>query len=722
VNIAAPTDSYLIPATASTQETRPRTLKHGDTFAVLDRNGNMTPGGSGTQGLYHRDTRYLSLFVLLLEGCRPMLLSSTLRDDSATLTSDLTNPDLFEGGRLVMDHDQLHIRRSTYLWQATLRERILVRSFADVARTVTLDLHFAADFADLFEVRGTARGQRGRHHPPALAMDGVVFAYTGLDQRRRTTTIRFDPAPTRLEGARAQFSMDLPPGGRGVFFLEIACNLASPPERPVVKEYVDCLQESRRALRRSAGRAASINTSNEIFNEAVRRAVSDLTMLVTDTPEGPFPYAGIPWFSAAFGRDALLTALMVLWMDPAIARGVLLHLAANQAQTVNPAADAEPGKILHEVRYGEMAELGEVPFRRYYGSVDSTPLFVMLAGAYLERTADLVTLRRLWPHIVAALDWMDQYGDRDGDGFIEYFRMGGNGLANQGWKDSHDSVFHADGSMATGPIALVEVQGYAYAARLAAARMARALGEPGRATGLEAQAARLRQGIEASFWCEDLGTYALALDGEKRPCRVRTSNAGHLLMCGVPSTERAAVLAATLMDAAGFSGWGVRTVAMGEPRYNPISYHNGSVWPHDNALIGMGMARYGFRIEAARILQALFDASAHIDLRRLPELFCGFSRRRGQGPTFYPVACSPQAWAAVAPLGLLAACLGIAFDPAARAVRFDDPVLPAFAERVILRNLAIGDARIDVRLQGAGPMAGMQVLSRTGDIKAVMVG
>ena len=689
---------------------------------MLDRDGNM-PAGGGTEGLYHRDTRHLSLLDLVVAGSRPMLLSSTMREDNATLTCDLTNPDLFEGGHHALEHDQLHIRRSSFLWQGAFRERIVVRSFADVQVTVPLEIRFAADFADLFEVRGTPRAHRGHQHPPLLRDGGVHLAYTGLDGRVRTTTLRFDPTPAELDGTRAQFAMALAPGGRCVIHVEIACDADAEAEatRSPVESYFIGLRDARRALRRSAGRAASIDSSNEIFNEAVRRSVSDLTMLVTDTPEGPYPYAGIPWFSAVFGRDALITAMLMLWMDPAIARGVLLHLAVNQATTVDPAADAEPGKILHEVRLGEMAELGEVPFRRYYGSVDSTPLFVMLAGAYHERTADLVTLRRLWPHVLAALAWMDEYGDRDRDGFIEYSRMSGQGLANQGWKDSHDSVFHADGSLAQGPIALVEVQGYAHAARLAAARMARALGEAAHAVELESAAALLRAQIEATFWCEDIGTYALALDGEKRPCRVRSSNAGHLLLCGVPARARADAMARTLLDSGYFSGWGVRTVAMGEARYNPMSYHNGSVWPHDNALIGLGLARYGHRDAAARILHGLFDAAVQIDLRRLPELFCGFARRRGQAPTFYPVACSPQAWAAAAPLGLLQACLGIGFDPAGRAVRFDGPVLPAFTDSIILRNLAIGEARLDVCLRGAGPGAGMQVLKREGDIRAVMV-
>ncbi|MBV8092022.1 MAG: amylo-alpha-1,6-glucosidase, partial [Acetobacteraceae bacterium] len=481
------------------------------------------------------------------------------------------------------------------------------------------------------------------------------------------------------------------------------------------------MRKARQEMRRGASRAAAITTANHIFNEAMCRSISDLTMLVTDTGQGPYPYAGIPWYSTAFGRDALITALQTLWLDPAIAQGVLSYLADHQAQELNPAADAEPGKILHEVRHGEMAELGEVPFRCYYGSVDSTPLFIMLAGAYLERTGDLATVRRLWPNIEAGLGWIDRYGDRDGDGFVEYYRLTDSGLANQGWKDSHDSVFHADGATAEGPIALVEVQGYVYQAKRAAAAIARALDRPDQARILEAQAETLRKRIETIFWSEELGSYALALDGAKRPCLVPSSNAGHLLLTGVPNDSRAGRVAEQLLGSSFFSGWGVRTIAAGSVRYNPMSYHNGSVWPHDNALIGIGLARYGFKDEASRVLKGLFDASTYIELRRLPELVCGFPRRRGQGPTFYPVACAPQAWSATALPSLLQSCLGIGFDPANRVVTFDRPYVPPCLGEVVLRGLTLSGSRIDVVLRGQGDEVAMQVLGRSGPIRAILI-
>jgi glycogen debranching enzyme len=709
---------FSIPAAISLQERRPHTLKQGDTFAVFDHNGDALAGPGSPDGLYHRDTRYLSHLHFTIAGQRPMLLSSTLRDDNATLTCDLTNPDLFDAnGRRTLEHDLLHLRRSRFLWNGAWHERIAIRNFDEQPHRVEVDLAFAADFADVFEVRGTQRARRGTMQAPVVTADAVRLAYLGLDGRRRETRLRFDPAPRRLTADHAAFVFDIAPHGAATIVLEIACDGAA--AEPVRIGFMRGLRDARRALRAAVAGAATIVTSNAIFDEAARRSVADLAMLVTETPEGPYPYAGIPWFSAAFGRDALITALETLWLDPALARGVLLHLAANQATAFDAAADAEPGKILHEMRYGEMAELREVPFRRYYGSIDSTPLFVMLAGAYLERSGDLATLRRLWPHIEAALGWIDRYGDRDGDGFVEYGRRTEEGLANQGWKDSRDSVFHADGTLARGTIALAEVQAYAYGAWRTAAGLARLFGEADRAAGFDRRADALRLSFDSAFFDPALGTYVLALDGDKRPCRVKSSNAGHALLTGLALPQRAEALARTLMDPTLFCGWGVRTIASDEARYNPMSYHNGSVWPHDNALIAAGLARYGFRREAARIFEGLFAASTYIDLRRLPELFCGFARQRTRGPTFYPVACMPQAWAAAAPLAMLQACLGLGFDPEQRRVTFDGPVLPDFLSEVTLRNLALGDGAVDVALRRSGSKVVVDVLHRDGGLRVL---
>lgn len=720
IDVAGLSESQAQFAIPAVRERRTRTLKHGDTFAMFDNNGDVISAPGSPEGIFHRDTRHLSHLTLSIDGQRPILLSSTLRDDNGALICDLTNPDLHQGDHLALEHDLIHLRRLKFLWKSASFERLAVRNFSERRERIKIRIDFAADFADLFEVRGSRRERRGTYHPTQVHSDFVVMSYTGLDERRRETQLRFAPEPTRLERDCAIFELDLEPHERASIFIEIRCENVS-LNAPPWKLFFSSLRDARRDLRASAARAAAVETSNDIFNEVMCRSVADLYMLTTNLPEGPYPYAGIPWFSTVFGRDALITALQTLWLDPAIARGVLVYLAANQATAIDAAADAEPGKILHEARRGEMAELGEVPFRRYYGSVDSTPLFVMLAGAYLERTGDVAALRTLWPYVEAALNWIDVYGDRDGDGFVEYGRKTEEGLINQGWKDSHDSVFHADGTLAQGPIALVEVQGYVYAAKRAAALVARRLGLADRAAKLDLEADKLRAKFETCFWDDDLGTYVLALDGDKRPCRVRTSNAGHTLFTGIASPSRAPQIVRALTDSASFSGWGIRTVSAGEARYNPMSYHNGSVWPHDNALVALGFARYGFGAEVTKVLKGLFEASIYIDLRRLPELFCGFARVRRQGPTFYPVACSPQAWAATAPLALLAACLGLSFDPQGRTVIFNRPHLPEFLEEVKLYGLSLGDARMDIQLRRTGTDVAVNVLSRTGEIWATTI-
>ncbi|HLY45558.1 MAG TPA: amylo-alpha-1,6-glucosidase [Stellaceae bacterium] len=725
---------FRIEATGAFHEPRTRILKHGDTFAVLSSFGDMVGDAGCPDGLYHQDTRFLSQLELRLNGACPLLLSSNQAEDNSLLPVDLANADTVAADGSALQRELIYVNRRQFVWRSAFYELLLVRNFDMRRHVVTIDLRFAADFADIFEVRGQKRARRGEGAAELVSPDTVALRYRGLDGKERISELRFAPAPARLDTTSATFTLDLGPGKGCRLALRICCDPADPDpgghdraehdpggrEDWTVRQFYRSLRAAQQGLRAASGRAASIEGSNAVFNELARRSVADLYMLTTDTEYGPYPFAGIPWYSTFFGRDGIITALMALWVDPAIARGVLGFLAATQATETDHDSDAEPGKILHEMRKGEMARLGEVPFARYYGSVDATPLFVMLMGEYFARTGDLDTVRRLWPNVTAALHWIDTEGDPDRDGFVEYHRQRATGLINQGWKDSAVAIFHADGELAQGPIALCEVQGYVFAAKRHAATLALALGEAATAARLETEAEILRRNFEGAFWCEELSTYALALDGAKRPCRVIASNAGHALLTGIAAPNRAERVAATLMRAGSFSGWGIRTVALTAARYNPISYHNGSVWPHDNALVALGLARYGLKEPALRVFTGLFDAASYWEPRRLPELFCGFARHH-TAPTMYPVACAPQAWASAAIFALVQASLGLHFDHRAGEIRFDRPLLPDFLERLHVRGLRLGAAEADVLFHRFGSEVAATVTRRRGAVRIVVI-
>jgi glycogen debranching enzyme len=695
-----------------------RVLKHGDTFGVFDLHGDVIALQNGELGLYHAGTRFLSRFELLLGRRHPLLLSSTISEDNTILAVDLTNPDVVRDGHVLVPRGSVHIFRARILWNGHCLERIRMTNHSRHPIQTPLALHFDADFSDVFEVRGTRRDRRGRRSGDRSASDHTLLRYEGLDGIERRTVIRWNREPSRSDNGEAVFSITLAPEEVTEIEVAIACEVG---ERTADVRFADVLEKSRHDAATHDICKCRVVSSNDSLNRWFSRSAADLHMMLTDTPDGVYPYAGIPWFSTPFGRDGIITALETLWAAPDIARGVLQFLAMTQATARADAQDAEPGKILHETRQGEMAALGEIPFGKYYGSADSTPLFVALAAAYFERTADREFIDAIWPHILAALDWMDTSGDPDSDGFIDYERHSQTGLIQQGWKDSYDSVFHADGSLANPPIALCEIQGYAYQAWHGAATLARALGHLKEHRDWRARALRLRSRFDDAFWCDDISTFALALDGTKQPCRVRTSNPGHCLFSGIATARRARKLAQVLMDDRMFAGWGIRTVAAGEPRYNPMSYHNGSVWPHDNALVASGLARYGFTDRAARMMSAMLDLSQSVDSNRLPELICGFHRRGGESPTLYPVACAPQAWAAGAAYMLLGACLGLEIDAAARRVWFRRAMLPDRIDWIRLTNLAVLDANVDLLLTRHAQDVGIEVLRREGNVEILTV-
>lgn len=686
-------DAYTVKVTAleSGEETpeQLQALKAGDCFLVADGWGDLR---EGAEGLFDNDTRILSRLVLRVGQARPSRLSSGVSQDNVFFTCHSTNRPLPPMGGKSAPAGVLHLERRRFLWERRMFERIRISNHGveDVLLPLTID--YAADFADIFEVRGTVRARKGEIAPPTTDGRRVAFSYMGLDGVERRSCVAFSEPPARMSASRAEFMFSLPRGRTLDLYVECGADRCDTPSPE--RWRLHALQ-ARLAMRAKRRRGASLRgPRSPRFNDWLDQSRADVALLTTELPTGPYPYAGTPWFSTPFGRDGIITAWQMLWLDPSLAKGVLTYLAMRQATESSAFADSAPGKIMHETRRGEMAALGEVPFGLYYGGVDTTCLFVALAGAYARRTGDVETIRRLWPNLIAAVGWMRDHGDVQGNGLIAYQRAAETGLSNQGWKDSEDSIFHSDGRFPKGPVALLEVQGYAYSAWQAMADLGRLLKDPA-AAEWAAKAESTRALVEERFWLEDEQFYAVALDGDGEPCRAIASNAGHLLFTGLPSAERARMVTQRMLSAEFRSGWGIRTLATGQARFNPMSYHDGSVWPHDTAMAAAGMARFGERRAVAMLLNEIYSAATHFQLR-LPELFCGFERLPGEPPIAYPVACLPQAWAAGSVFMMMQAALGISIDALTGAVDVDDPHLPPGIEHLVLSNLQVGDAVVDL--------------------------
>jgi glycogen debranching enzyme len=695
--------------------------KEGEMFLCADAEGNLDAEHATGSGLYWRDTRYLSDFVLDVDGNPPLLLS-TSADRAFASHVDLTNQDLVdEDGTVTAVQGTVNIRRTRVI-DGRLYERIRVRNYNAAAVDLTLNLTFGTDYADVFEVRGLRRATRGKLAQPKTDRGSIAFAYAGLDGVFRETRISFELEPTELEVRGTQvvaaWRLRLEPTQTEMIALTVEPRVANlrPPDRP----FDVAMHELRRSYESWERSCTRVWTDNQLYNELLARGLRDLRALLTPTRHGNLPAAGIPWFVAPFGRDSLLTCHQTLLLNPDLTRTTLEVLAAFQADEVDEWRDAQPGKILHELRQGELAGANEIPHTPYYGSIDSTPLWLLLLGTYYRWTGDLGFCRRLLPNVERALEWVETYGDPDGDGFVEYQRSSPRGLTNQGWKDSHDSVAHVDGKLAEGPIALAEVQSYVYLAKLRLADVFEALGDGDRAAALRAQAAGLKVAFNERFWVESEQYFAMALDGDKRPVAAITSNPAHGLYCGVVDPDKAAPLARRLLAPDMFSGWGVRTLSKSAVAYNPMSYHNGSIWPHDNAIIGAGLKRYGFAKATNRLATAMFEMAVTVDDMRLPELFCGFTRRSPNRPVAYPVACSPQAWAAGAPFLLLQAMLGISADAPANTLNVSKPQLPGWLNTVELHDLRVGRSTISIVFQRHGETTGFSLLDKDGDVRVLM--
>lgn len=690
-----------------------QTIKHEEVFLLSDRYGDVEEASPAALGLYFRDTRFLSRWELRVDGHRPLYLHAEA-DRNYSMLVETTLPAAMPALDGHKRTENLQISRFRWL-ESGMRERIRFKNYGHYPRSIRVELRLAADFLDLFEVRGHSRPKRGVMLDPVVEKDRLVLGYEGLDDVRRTLAFAFEPAPDGLDEHSATWEITLDPGEGTELALSVTPRIGGSAPVAATNEDLD------RQYSQWRKHCTRFRVSNAQLQRYLDRAVVDLRMMTTHDAAGiPALDAGIPWFTTMFGRDALLSAYQALAVNPDLAKGTLVRLAELQGSREDPWRDEEPGKILHEVRRGELAATGEIPHTPYYGSIDATPLWLVLYGYVWNWTADREFVERLWPNALRALEWIDRYGDVDGDGYVEYRRKSEGGLDNQGWKDSFDGIVHEDGALPVPAIALCEVQGYVYDAKRRLATVARALGHEDLARDLERQASELKHRFNRDYWMNDVGTFAVALDGDKRQVRSITSNPGHCLWSGIVDDSKAPRLVRRLLAPDMLSGWGIRTLSSRNPAFDPIGYHTGTVWPHDNGIVAHGLRTYGFIAECHRVIDELALAGAHFQTARYPELFCGYSRGDVPVPVEYPVACRPQAWATGAPLLMVRSYAGMSADAPAKTLSIVRPSLPAWLERAEIVGLRVGAARLDLLFVQREGTTAVQVLRKDGDIDVVV--
>ncbi|HET7078718.1 MAG TPA: glycogen debranching N-terminal domain-containing protein [Chloroflexia bacterium] len=677
-------------------------IKDENLFFLAEPSGDVPLGGEHGLGLYYHDCRYLNGYELRLAGAAPDMLSANA-GQGAQAVFELTNPDLQLPDGTTLQKEELGITWTRVVDSAApaLLDVIRFQNFDPGAVAFPLTLTFAAAFEDIFVVRGAVPKEQGRIYPPVWRDGALWFLYDGADGVRRRLMVQCDPAPARVDESALQFDITLE--SRAHCEVVVALRLLEatdpataavpPPAVPAVGRVQAALEAE--ATQWLAGQT-EVESDSLLLNNVLDRSLRDLRVLRSTLAGDAYFAAGLPWFGTLFGRDSLITALQMLAYNPAIAEQTLRVLARYQGTRIDEWRDEQPGKILHELRVGEMAHLHEIPHTPYYGTVDATPLFLVLVGRHAAWTGDLRLFHDLRDHIERALTWVDRYGDLTGAGYVSYAGRSDAGLTNQGWKDSGAAIMNADGTPARPPIALVEVQGYVYLAKTGLAELYARAGDAARAEQLRREAIDLRARFNRDFWLADQDCYALALQAGGAPAAVVSSNPGQALWTGICDDDKAQQTVARLMADDMFSGWGVRTLATGAARYNPIGYHLGTVWPHDNSLIAAGFRRYGADEAACRIFTGIVEAAMYFESYRLPELFAGFARGPHSVPVRYPVACHPQAWAAGSVPLLLATLLGLEPDAFARRLRIVRPMLPDFIDRLHVRGLRVGAARADL--------------------------
>jgi len=690
------------------------TLIDGKTFLSTTVSGDITPPGAPDVGFFHDDTRFLSSLELRVGGHRTVVLSSSTEKTFASKI-ELTTGSLAQINSFDLPENTIYMRRQQLLASEVLYDSITFSNFNQSEVELQVEIAIAADFVDVFQVRGCARRKCGQYYRPIFRGDSLIFFYRGLDNVTRETLVRFQTPPDDVDNNVARWNLKVPAIGFRELLNTFSCQVGGGSLRTTEKPVVQGFRERRDAFRRWEQESTTFESSNEVFDEAMRTCIADFHALQIPDGEQHVVAAGIPWFATMFGRDSLIAAFQSLLLNPRLACETLRVLARYQGKEFNDWRDEEPGKIPHEYRTGEMTRAGEMPFGPYYGSVDATPLFLILLSETFNWTGDEKLVQELLPAARAALDWIEKYGDLDHDGFIEYKRRSAKGLTNQGWKDSWDANMHRDGSVAHPPIALVEVQGYCYEAQYRMSQLLRMFGDVERADKLRKFSSELAKKIEKSFWLPQEGFYAMGLDNQKRPLEAISSNAGHLLFTRAIARDRARLVVARFMREDMQSGWGWRTLASSERVFNPLSYHRGSIWPHDNSLIAHGMALYDFRDEVKEIFTSLYQAALNFRDYRLPELFCGVQRHEHDEPVHYPVSCSPQAWASGSFFLLLTSLLGIRPSASRKELNIVNPVIPDWLSFLRIRNLRIGDSRVSLEFSRQGERSFCNVVDVTGE-------
>jgi glycogen debranching enzyme len=693
--------------------------KHNRIFLLVDPHGDIAPAGNCGLGLFHDDTRFLSHYALEFPGGPPSLLSSR-STQMYSLQVDLAVTDREFGGNSWDPKNSVHIRREILVTDR-MTERVTLTNFLSRPTEFEVRLRLGCDFADIFEVRGWKREKRGQFYAPVIEDRRLCFLYRGVDGEVIRSAVCFADAPDDLSADTATWRCKLEPNEPHVLEWQVL-PADKADEEPHRQDEVMFDPEPVEALYTEWYRECAVwSTDVAEFNTALEQSMIDLRGLYGEVDGEAVIYAGIPWYTTIFGRDSIITSLQALPLTARLARDTLRYLARHQGDTEDPDTEEQPGKIMHELRRGELARAGEIPHVPYYGTVDATPLWLILLHETWRWTGDEELVRELLPHAVRALEWIDGYGDMDGDGFVEYHRTSEKGLVNQGWKDSGDGVPFPDGTLPEPPIALVEVQGYVHDAKLRMAQLFRAFGDSARADSLRRQADQLRLAIHERFWLDDMGTFAIALDGNKTPIPTATTNAGHLLWSRVPSEEQARRMAEHFLSREMFCGWGVRTLSAAHRVYNPMSYHNGSVWPHDNAIVALGLALAGHTRAVLPIFSGLFDLSRAYTNNRLPELFCGMERQKSPAPVHYPVSCIPQAWAAGAFYMLLQAVTGILPDAPASTLHVRQPRLPDFLRELTVSGLRVGNSRLTMQFVRQDSQTVAKLLSVDGDPVRVVI-